>query len=418
MTTFRVVSELVAKGAYFALTVLAARQLSRDAFGLFALGSTLGWLIGVVTDGGLQMHVARTIARSADAGGVLSRWLGWRLSTALAGLVVAVVLARAWSPAPVTVLALTLLATAGLCGALSEFFHHVCRALSRSEIESSILIASRLTLLLSAGAVLVWRPSLLGLAMVCCVVAALTTVLTVVATMRLVSSVDGADDRSRGSSLPISRLSSGRDFAQQVLPVGISVVLSALYFRIDILLLEHWQGATAVGTYNAVFRIVEGLRLFPAAALAVALPDLCRAHSTAAMRTLIGRLVLPALAVTALLIVAAPWFVPLAFGRSFADAVITAQVLLLGFPLMTVNYVLTTQLVAWDRQRPYAWLCAAALVINIALNAWLIPGWSTAGAAWATLATEACLFAGAAWLLRQALVHRSAPLATAPAVLA
>ena len=38
--------------------------------------------------------------------------------------------------------------------------------------------------------------------------------------------------------------------------------------------------ASAAGLYNAVFRLVEALRLFPAAVLAVALPALCRANGS------------------------------------------------------------------------------------------------------------------------------------------
>ena len=40
---------------------------------------------------------------------------------------------------------------------------------------------------------------------------------------------------------------------------------------------QLWSGTEAVALYNAVFRLVEALRLFPAAVLAVALPSLCRA---------------------------------------------------------------------------------------------------------------------------------------------
>ena len=64
-----------------------------------------------------------------------------------------------------------------------------------------------------------------------------------------------------------------------MIPIGAGIVLSALYFRIDVFLVEAWQGTTAVALYNAVFRLVEALRLFPAAVLAVALPVLFQATS-------------------------------------------------------------------------------------------------------------------------------------------
>jgi O-antigen/teichoic acid export membrane protein len=79
------------------------------------------------------------------------------------------------------------------------------------------------------------------------------------------------------------------------------------------------------------------------------------------------------------------------------------RVLLLSFPLLSLNFALTHQLVGWDGQRAYAGLCALALVINVALNARLIPFWSIEGAAWATLGTEIFLTVGcgiALWSMR------------------
>ncbi|HEX4347354.1 MAG TPA: polysaccharide biosynthesis C-terminal domain-containing protein, partial [Vicinamibacterales bacterium] len=53
------------------------------------------------------------------------------------------------------------------------------------------------------------------------------------------------------------------------------------------------------------------------------------------------------------------------------------------------------------QHRAYAWICAAALVFNVGLNAFLIPSLSIVGAAWSTVWTEAvltCGCVGALWL--------------------
>src|SRR6185436_10258768 len=79
---------------------------------------------------------------------------------------------------------------------------------------------------------------------------------------------------------------------------------------------------------------------------------------------------------------------------SYRAAVPAFRVLLLSFPLLSLNYALTHQLVGWDRQRAYATLCGLALAVNLALNARLIPAMSIEGAAWATLGTELMLTIG------------------------
>jgi len=146
--------------------------------------------------------------------------------------------------------------------------------------------------------------------------------------------------------------------------------------------------------YNAVFRLVEALRLFPAAVLAVALPSLVRAGD---LRPL-TRLALPitgfAIAAAAVLWIAAGWLIPFLYGAPYAPAVAAFRVLVLALPLLSLNFALTHQLVGWDGQRAYAWVCALALVTNVALNAQLIPLWSIEGAAWATLGTEIALTVG------------------------
>jgi O-antigen/teichoic acid export membrane protein len=91
---------------------------------------------------------------------------------------------------------------------------------------------------------------------------------------------------------------------------------------------------------------------------------------------------------------AAPWLVPLFYGSRYVPAVSAFRILLLSFPLLSLNYALTHQLIGWDGQRAYAALCGGALVVNLALNAWLIPGLSIDGAAWATLGTELFLTGG------------------------
>jgi O-antigen/teichoic acid export membrane protein len=195
--------------------------------------------------------------------------------------------------------------------------------------------------------------------------------------------------RGRTSSL----FTRSEDF-RDVWPIGAGIVLSALYFRIDLFLVQLWTGTESVALYNAVFRLVEALRLFPAAVLAVALPSLCRASDLRPLARVAAPITGFALAATAVLWLASDWLIPLLYGARYAGAAPAFRILLLAFPLLSLNFALTHQLVGWNGQRAYAAVCALALVVNVALNARLIPAWSIEGAAWATLGTELFLTAG------------------------
>src|SRR5262249_23254002 len=91
------------------------------------------------------------------------------------------------------------------------------------------------------------------------------------------------------------------------------------------------------------------------------------------------------------------------------------RILMLSFPLLSLNYALTHQLLGWDRQWAYAAICGLALAINVSLNARLIPTRSIDGAAWATVATELFLSIGCVTALRATMLRRAPHLETASA---
>jgi O-antigen/teichoic acid export membrane protein len=374
------------------ITIIAARRLSPEAFGIFSLGSTLGWIVAVTSDFGIQLHLARAVAqRPQDAASLLASWLRVRLWTAAAAMVVVAfgLLAAGWRAdysAPIAVLALVY-----ACSGLIELLHYFYRGLSRTDLESALTLWQRSATLVCALAAIGWWPDVTVLACAMLLPVAATLAMSVRLATRLSSGSrrsPNTDIRRAGQAFPWTTL------RRDVWPIGAGIVLSALYFRIDVLLVELWSGTTAVARYSAVFRLVEALRLFPAAVLAVALPSLCRAGDIRPLLRIAVPITAGAAAAAAVLFAAAGWLVPFVYGAPYASAVPAFRILLWSFPLMSLNFALTHQLVGWNGERAYAGLCALALVVNLVMNARLIPAWSIDGAAWATLGTELFLTAG------------------------
>jgi O-antigen/teichoic acid export membrane protein len=445
LIVYKAFADLAGKGSLFVVTIVAARRLSLESFGVFALGSTLGWIIAVVSDCGIQLHLARSVARvPADASRLLRGWLRVRLWTAAGAVaIVAIGLAAGWrtaSAAPIAVLAVVYTGS-GLIELL-RYFH---RGLSRSDVESSITLWQRGATLACGLIALAWKPdvTLLASAMLLPVVVTLAISLRIAArlgadtrvrpyeTVDALSavgtdprSIEGADPRSImgpdsrsimgpdprsivGADLRVGPTATFSVFRRDVWPIGAGIVLSALYFRIDVFLVQMWSGTESVAFYNAVFRLVEALRLFPAAVLAVVLPSLVRAGDLRPLTRLAVPITGFAIASAGVLWMAAGWLIPVLYDARYAAAVPAFRVLLLSFPLLSLNFALTHQLVGWDGHRAYAGLCALALLVNVALNARLIPLWSIEGAAWATLGTEIVLTVGCAIALwsRRAPTH-------------
>ena len=177
------------------------------------------------------------------------------------------------------------------------------------------------------------------------------------------------------------------------------MLISALYFRIDVYFIQQWHGFQPVGGYNAAFRLVEALRLLPAAVMAVTFPLLVRARDFDLLRDIAGKLTIAGGVLALVCAGGAPVIIPLVYGTQYAYAVPAFAVLSLALPLFFLNYALTHQVIGWDGHRAYLAIVTLALAGNIAANILLVPERGIVGAAIATLLTEIIVTAGCAYVL-------------------
>lgn len=430
-------SDIAAKGAMFLVTVAAARTLDRADFGRFALATTLGWLASVAADMGIQAHLARAVAQQpAASAALLRRWMPVRVASGVVFLLFALLSLRLFGTEQREWLPMALLVTVYAASGFSECMYYFFRGLGRTDLESTFTLVQRSVMCGLAIGALWFNPTLTSLALAMLTPAVVTAsaallfawwlagepnasravrvevareatgdatvVRTTTSTLTQRAGSPGASPPAAVSSLaPRETLS--HELMSSVAPIGVGILLSALYFRIDVFLLERWSGTSQVGLYNAVFRVIDALRLFPAAALAVTLPSLCRARDARPLLRVAVPLTSAAIAVALVLWFAATPVVTTLYGKSFSSAVAPFRTLLLSLPLMTLNYALTQQLIGWHGQQSFALLCAFALAVNVSLNAVLIPVSGMDGAAWSTLWTETFLTIGCAIALIRAI---------------
>ena len=416
---FRAFADAGGKAVMLVITVVAARRLNADPFGIMAFAMATGWLLGVATDAGLSMHLARETARHPHHGRrFLVEILSLRAGLAFFAATVLVLATPNLVPRHWRVQFL-LVVFAQLCGAMLETIAHYFRGLQRSEIESAIHLAHRLTTLVLAMAALWWwrRLDYLGIAMLVPGVIAVLVSLGIAlklsgAGLSRRSGLSAAEAESRepfDSARESARLAQGRPgagvltpstFFRDIFPLGAAVLISALYFRIDVYFIQQWHGFQPVGGYNAAFRLVEALRLLPAAVMAVTFPMLVRANDLQLVRTIGGRLAAAGLVLAAVCGLGATVIVPLIYGESYAYAAPAFAVLSLALPLFFLNYALTHQVIGWDGHRAYLAIVTLALAGNVAANLLLVPTRGIVGAAIATVITEVLVTAGCLYALR------------------
>jgi O-antigen/teichoic acid export membrane protein len=178
---------------------------------------------------------------------------------------------------------------------------------------------------------------------------------------------------------------------------GIAGVLSIVYYRTDLVMVEALRGPVEAGQYAVAFRILEALNLLPFVVVQAAMyPRLSALARHAQYDTFVrlmrlggGPVVALSLGIAVFLTLFGPWFVNvLDPDPAYAPAGAALQVLCWTFPLTCANALLYVALLALDEQKFRAQALAATVALNIAMNFVLIPEYGIIGAAVATIASE------------------------------
>jgi O-antigen/teichoic acid export membrane protein len=176
---------------------------------------------------------------------------------------------------------------------------------------------------------------------------------------------------------------------------GFSYLGSLLQFlvqRVDVLLISVLLDLRAVGLYSVAYGVAELLLLLPQRFGNLYLTRVAGQTDGSALRAReiplsTSAVVLGTLAAAAVLALAAPWAIRHFFGRSFDDSVKPFLLLLPGVCALAAGAVQNAYLSGAGRLGDNARVAAAGLVVNVALNLWLIPGYGIAGAAVASSLT-------------------------------
>jgi O-antigen/teichoic acid export membrane protein len=371
----------------FLLIAACAPALGTAAFGRFRFATTINVMLALVMDLGLGVWTVRELARSRERGPTIARTvLGLRARLAvpyLASIAVAALLAGPGE----TRTALLLLGLAGLFSVFLDHASAVFRGHDRFADDTRVN-AARSLLVLAAGLVAIAvRPSVAGLTAGVLAGTLAAAVYCLWLVRRRAPSLGG-----QGAYDPAL----ARAAARSGFPICMAGLVSMLYFKGDTVILKAVSGDAVLGLYSAAYQIFEGSALVPAIVLAATFPQLSRAHLDRQRQRQWERLVSAALLVLGLIIGAVCYaarapIIALVFRAGFADAAPVLGILSLGIPLMYLNYGLTHFLIARDLGHRNMIFSAMMLVLNVAINLVAIPRLGGAGAAWATVITEAAL---------------------------
>jgi len=399
-TAMVVAARLLSKVFVFAVVLIVIRSMGEENYGRFTSLVVYAALVSIALDLGLRPLFTREVAKdrtrlSPYLNSILSLKLS--LSLPVLGILFAAVALGLPSLVAYVVPTFALLLATSFSNQLRATFY----AMGQLRYEGMAILGESVVLLLAAVTVALLR--LPWWFFIWAYAASYTfTVIYCVVVIVLRFGHRFAFD------LQMARLSM---LARESLPFGLTFIISTLYFKIDVPILNVFTTFAAVGIYSAAYKYLEAVVFVPQTLMDPVFPALSQlAHENIdrlggavvkvyKMLAVVGTPVAVGMVVFASPIVR--YTIP-----GFEKSIPVLQVLALGVLFLFVNNVFIYTLNAMGRQSDSTRLALMSLVVNVVLNLILIPLHSPLfggymGAAWATVLTEVGLFIGGWYLLRK-----------------
>ena len=180
-------------------------------------------------------------------------------------------------------------------------------------------------------------------------------------------------------------------------PLAITFLLTTVYFKVDVPILQHLRSYAEVGWYTLAYKPFEALLFIPVTLRSVMFPVLSIYKSQAPHRILatsekfFKALALIGWPITVGIFLLTPQFNDLL--QLFPQSEPALHILALAIVFVFVDNTFAATFNATDRQKTFAYIALSGLGVNIALNLVLIPAFGYIGASWATVITEIALVA-------------------------
>lgn len=196
-------------------------------------------------------------------------------------------------------------------------------------------------------------------------------------------------------------------------PLGAMLLLNAVYFRVDSVVLAVFRDPAEVGWYGLAYRIIESSLFFPAMLGALLLPRFSEAIAAGQLNRA-GKylaeglqIIIPlAMLAVVLLLMTSRELVVFISGPDYLPAAQPLVILSVALATMFVGNLFGFMLVALKRQKTLLYLYLVLALCNTGLNVLLIPVWGMTAAAVTTVVTELSAASIAGYVVWQSLRFR------------
>jgi O-antigen/teichoic acid export membrane protein len=380
-TVFLIIARLIFKAFLAALTILLARFLGVEKFGIYSTAIAFAGVFLVFNDLGMNTYMIREGSRDRSKlpllfGNALVIEVVMSLILYILIMIAAVLLKY---PAQVISL-ISLMAIATLIYEGRKIFEGAFRVnLKFKIIGYQQIIYSSLLFILTLLVVLK-VPDLTNIAYVQIFVSAVVLIFL---------------------AIPLFKFLRPRIDVRQIYPMlsgafafCLSQFFFIIYFQTDTVILSIFRGSHDVGLYSAVYKLVVAIFFFSQIVLRTCMPVIYkislkdREKLKRIYKTLLKYLSALGIAFSVGLFFLAKPIILLAYGKKYEAAAVILQILAWFVFLKFISATLSTYLLSTDKQNRRAALQGVAAFLNLGLNLIFIPKWGFIAAALTTLLSE------------------------------
>lgn len=379
----------------FFYMMYTARYLGAAGFGILSFALAFTAIFGVFADLGLQPLTVREVARDKS---LAPKYLAnislikIILVTITFGLIALTINLMGYPQQIITVVYLVGLAV--IFTAFTQMFYALFQAFERMEYQSIGQMLHAALILVGVIFAIKYGFSVAGFASLYF----FASVIVLVYSFGIL--------RWKFSSSPLwSRQKIEMDFGfwkrtiVSALPFSLTVIMGAMFLRIDIIMLSAMKGDAAAGSYNAACTLIVLLVSIAAAFIYAVFPAMSRFFISSKDSLVIALeksskyLFTMGLPIAVGTIMLADRIVLAIYGAEFEPAVIALRVLSLYLPLRFISHATGWTLASINREPLRALSAGIAVGVNIGLDLLLIPSLGLIGAGIATVVAQILLFA-------------------------
>ena len=382
------VSQIIASICGFIWTILIARYLGVNDYGILGFAISFTGILTILNDLGIGTHIIRHISTDYDSA---SKYLGNAiplkslLSTANFGLSLIILILMKCNP--ITIAVTLLFTLEAIIKSFYGLFSGTFQAFEEGKYQGIGNTIMNLILLVFILIVIFTDQGLFGITFAYLIsnIVAITYLYT--ALKKHITKPKLEFDKTFCKTITIASI-----------PFALSSLLYTIYYSIDVVMLTGLVGDYATGIYNATYKLISVLTMFYGIYIAVIFPVMSKLFKNDKKILMVSfeKSVKYLTLITIPLAIATMFYstdiITLFYGHEYDTASSPLSILIWTVCLLFINGAAATLLNASHKELVVTKINAIAAAFNILLNFYMIPHYSYNGAAITTVLSDLLIF--------------------------